>query len=129
MKLTSPAFEHNQPIPSHHTCDGNNVSPALEIANLPANTESLTLLVNDPDSPSGDFLHWKVVGIPASTTQVAEGTEPEGTAYANDFGQVGWGGPCPGSGIHRYVFTLTAVDEFGVEVDKAVLIGTYARQR
>lgn len=129
MTLTSPAFTDGQAIPAKYTCDGDNSSPPLEIQDIPEGTTHFTLKVDDPDSPSGHFLHWIVVEIPATTTVIKEGTEPEGKSGTNDFGKTGWGGPCPISGNHRYIFKLTAYDESGKDLAMAELMGTYQRQK
>ncbi len=128
MKLTSPAFKDGQAIPAKYTCDGDNISPPLHIEDAPVNTASFTLKVDDPDSPNGHFLHWILIEIPPTTTEITEGTEPDGKPGKNDFGQNGWGGPCPMQGNHRYVFTLTAYDTTGKDVAMAELTGTYQRQ-
>lgn len=127
MKLTSPAFGDGQAIPAKYTCDGQNISPPLEIRDVPESTASLTLKVDDPDSPNGQFLHWIIVEISPTTTIIKEGTEPDGKPGKNDFGNPGWGGPCPVHGNHRYVFKLTAYDETGDELESTQLIGTYQR--
>lgn len=127
MKLTSPAFEDGQSIPAKYTCDGDNISPPLHIEDVPVNTASFTLKVDDPDSPIGHFLHWIVVEISPTTIEIKEGTEPEGKPAKNDFGRTGWGGPCPMEGRHRYVFKLTAYDATGKDIAIAELTGTYQR--
>lgn len=145
MKLASPSFEQNGPIPSQYTCDGSNLQPALLIADAPANAVSLALIVDDPDAPSGDFVHWTVWNIPTSTTLLEEGQHPPGVEGMTGFGRAGWGGPCPPSGTHRYQFKLYALDATldldpsakksaleaamqGHILDQALLVGTYARQ-
>jgi Raf kinase inhibitor-like YbhB/YbcL family protein len=109
--LRSPAFEDGAPIPRRHTCEGEDVSPALEWIAPPAEARSLALVVEDPDAPGGTFTHWLVCGIEPEARGLAEGERPplEGR---NDFRRRGWRGPCPprGHGPHRYVFRLVALD-------------------
>src|SRR5436190_17916816 len=131
MTLSSPAFANNGAIPAKYTCDGANVSPPLTIAGVPTDAKSLALTVDDPDAPGGSFTHWLVWKIPPSTTAIAEG-QHLGTEEQNGFGKPGYGGPCPPSGLHHYVFTLYALaDEAPPAKGKAVaqtqLIGTYNR--
>ncbi len=111
MKLTSPAFEPNGPIPSQYTCDGQNVSPPLMIADVPPSAKSLALIVDDPDAPAGDWVHWLVWNIDPKTAEIGEGTVPAGAEQGRtDFGNNRWGGPCPPSGVHHYQFKLYALD-------------------
>ena len=111
MTLSSPAFAHNQTIPSKFTCDGADVSPPLEISDVPAAAKSLVLIVDDPDAPRGDWVHWTLWNIDPKTTQIEENSVPSGaTQGVTDFGQPGWGGPCPPNGNHRYFFKLYALD-------------------
>ncbi len=110
MKLTSPAFEHGGEIPSLFTCDGSDISPPLEISDVPKGTASLALVMDDPDAPGGTFDHWVVWNIPPGTGRIASGSEPQGVQGRTDFGRMGYGGPCPPSGTHRYVFKLYALD-------------------
>jgi Raf kinase inhibitor-like YbhB/YbcL family protein len=108
--LGSSAFRPGGAIPRRFTCDGADVSPALAWAGVPAGTASLVLLVDDPDA--GDFAHWVAYAIPAATTGLAEGAGTARSPLAqgtNDFGRVGYGGPCPPSGTHHYRFTLYAL--------------------
>jgi Raf kinase inhibitor-like YbhB/YbcL family protein len=120
MRLTSTAFEDGGTIPRRHTCDAEDVSPALAWAGTPAGTVSFALVVHDPDAPRGDWVHWVVYDIPGDFDGLPEGVGParalddlgEAAQGKNDFGRIGWGGPCPPPGKpHRYVFTLTALDE------------------
>ena len=119
MRLTSRAFEDGGTIARRYTCDAEDVSPALEWEGAPAGTVSFALVVHDPDAPRGDWVHWVIYDIPGDFDGLPEGVEParrpDGLGQAaqgkNDFGRIGWGGPCPPSGKpHRYVFTLTALD-------------------
>ena len=126
MNLTSPAFGNNQSIPAKYTCTGQNVSPPLQWSGVPAHTTSLALTVDDPDAPSGHFMHWDVTQIPPTTNAIPEGGRV-GVEGTNGFGKTGYGGPCPPSGEHRYVFTLKALDEGGQQLAEATLIGKYRR--
>jgi len=110
MKLKSSAFEHGGMIPSAYTCDGRDVSPPLEVTDVPPGTASLALVMDDPDAPGGTFDHWIVWNIPPETRVFPEGTEPSGVQGRTDFGKLGYGGPCPPSGVHRYMFRLYALD-------------------
>jgi Raf kinase inhibitor-like YbhB/YbcL family protein len=147
VKLTSPAFEHLAEIPKRFTCEGENVSPPLEWSNVPDSTQSLVLLVEDPDAPTGRFLHWAIWGISPSVTSLAEGeVPPDAKQGLNGFGLPGYGGPCPepGSGRHNFVFTLLALrsepdvaegaalvqlrrEVEGQVIERAVLAGTFGR--
>ena len=110
MKLTSPAFAHNEAIPSEFTCDSSDLSPPLSISDVPSNAKSLVLISDDPDAPVGTWDHWIVLNIPPSTNEISKGTEPQGTPGKNSWGRTGYGGPCPPSGTHRYFFKLYALD-------------------
>lgn len=111
--LSSPAFQAGGTIPRRFTCDGANVSPALDWDGAPADAVAMALLVDDPDARG--FSHWVVVDIPASPSGgLAEdaSTAPDAPAQGtNDFRRAGWGGPCPPSGTHRYRFALYALDQ------------------
>ena len=111
MKVTSSAFENNTKIPSRYTCDGENVNPPLTFEDLPENTQSLVLIVNDPDAPAGNWIHWILFNIPADTEILNENDVPTGALQGiNSFGDNNYGGPCPPSGTHRYIFKLFAID-------------------
>jgi Raf kinase inhibitor-like YbhB/YbcL family protein len=111
MKIESSAFSQNQAIPSKYTCDGADVIPPLRFSEIPSGAQSLALIVDDPDSPSGNFAHWVAWNIPADTKEILEGQVPAGAVQGkNDFGKTGYGGPCPGQGTHNYVFNLYALD-------------------
>jgi len=110
VKLSSSAFTDGGNIPSKYTCDGANVSPPLKISEVPEGTESLALVMDDPDAPMGTFDHWVVWNIPRETQEIQEGKEPQGIQGRTDFGRTGYGGPCPPSGTHRYKFKLYALD-------------------
>jgi Raf kinase inhibitor-like YbhB/YbcL family protein len=109
--LESSAIEPGQPIPSRYTCDGDDVSPPLRWANVPDEAQSLALLVDDPDAPDGVFTHWVAWGLDRGAGALGEGEAAPGEGR-NDFGRVGYRGPCPppGHGPHRYVFRLYALD-------------------
>src|SRR5512143_1241812 len=111
MTMTSPAFKHGESIPSRHTCDGADVSPALAIANVPAGAKSLALIMDDPDAPGGMWVHWVVWNIDPATKEIGENSFPAGAKQGmNDFRKAPYGGPCPPSGTHRYFFKLYALD-------------------
>lgn len=111
LSLKSLAFENNQKIPPKYTCDGENISPPLEITGVSEEAESLVLIVDDPDAPMGTWTHWTVWNISPETQAIAEGAVPEGAREGmTDFGRPGYGGPCPPSGTHRYFFKLYALD-------------------
>ncbi|MBI1934862.1 YbhB/YbcL family Raf kinase inhibitor-like protein [Candidatus Woesearchaeota archaeon] len=110
MKLASPSFTHNGSIPSEFTCDGSDLSPPLDISDVPANSKSLVLISDDPDAPAGTWDHWVVFNIPPSTNRILKGNEPKGIPGKNSWGRAGYGGPCPPSGTHRYFFRLYALD-------------------
>ena len=111
LELTSTAFGTGQPIPIQYTCDGTNHSPPLRWGEPPPGTRSFTLVIDDPDAPSGTFRHWGVYDIPASTRGIAAG-QSIGTEATNDTGALGYTGPCPprGNGVHHYHFKLFALD-------------------
>lgn len=150
--LKSTAFENGGRIPRQYTCDGKDISPGIFWTGVPERTASLALIVNDPDAPRGDWVHWVLFDMPASRRDLPEQVPPRdtveggGTHGLNDFGTLGWGGPCPPSGMHQYVFALHALDitlRLGArsmrdEVARAMqghtlgiarLIGKYARGR
>lgn len=109
MELTSPAFAHEATIPDRYTCDGSDISPPLQIDNIPTSTVSLALLVDDPDAPSGVWDHWVEFDIEPREI-IPESARNLGTGGNNSWGRTGYGGPCPPSGIHRYFFTVYALD-------------------
>jgi hypothetical protein len=106
--VSSPAFENGKFIPRKYTCDGDDVNPPLEIKNIPKETKSLALIVDDPDAPKGTWEHWTVWNIPP-TERIQENTVP-GVEGLNDFGRHSYGGPCPPFGTHRYFFKVYALD-------------------
>lgn len=111
MKLGSPIFQNNDGFPPAHTCDGAESSPPLEISGVPAAAESLALVLRDPDAPGGIFIHWILFGIPPKTEKIDTGEIPAGARQGKTTdGKIGYVGPCPPSGTHRYIFTLYALD-------------------
>jgi hypothetical protein len=116
LKLTSPAFPEGGAIPKQYTCDGKDVSPPLSWSGIPAGAKSLALVCDDPDAPSGVWVHWVAYNIPASTSGLPEALPARdeiaggGVQGKNDFRKTGYGGPCPPGGTHRYVFTVYALD-------------------
>jgi Raf kinase inhibitor-like YbhB/YbcL family protein len=112
LKIDSPAFKNEEPIPSQYTCEGANINPPLTIGDIPDETKSLALIMEDPDAPNGTFDHWLVWNIPV-TNRIEEKSDP-GIPGTNDFGKTGYGGPCPPTGTHRYFFRVYALD---VELD------------
>lgn len=116
IKVSSPAFRDGDFIPSRYTCDGEDISPEIRIEGVPANAKSLVLINDDPDAPMGTWDHWILYNIPPTTTVIPEGIKPEKTFPngmkhgVNSWGRVGYGGPCPPSGIHRYYFKVYALD-------------------
>ncbi|HEY7562918.1 MAG TPA: YbhB/YbcL family Raf kinase inhibitor-like protein [Gaiellaceae bacterium] len=118
--FTGGGVADGQPIDPRYTCDGDDVSPALAWAGVPAGTAELALVVEDPDAPGGTFTHWLVYGVDPSVTALPEGVPvradvagpPALRQGVNDMGAAGYGGPCPPGGEeHRYVFRLLALDE------------------
>ncbi len=116
MDLKSSAFEQSAMIPPKHTCDGQDVSPPLAWSDVPANTQSLALISDDPDAPRGTWVHWVAWNIPATARSLDENLPkrdslPNGIKQGTtDFRRIGYWGPCPPSGTHRYFFKLYALD-------------------
>lgn len=156
LSLSSPAFAHEAAMPARHSCDGGDVSPPLRWTGLPAGTQSLALIVDDPDAPDPaaprmTWVHWVLYNLPPTIDGLAEGVSaaqlPAGTREGvNDWGRTGYGGACPPVGRHRYFHKLYALDTVLPDLrepDKAqlmkameghvlahvALIGTYQRQR
>ncbi len=126
MTFSSTAFANNTSIPSDFTCDGQNLRPDLSWSNLPEGTVSLAIIVDDPDAPSGDFVHWTIWNIdPSKQNGISSELPSEATEGITGFGDSGWRGPCPPSGAHRYFFKLYALDSNLVlsgESTKATLV-------
>jgi Raf kinase inhibitor-like YbhB/YbcL family protein len=110
--LTSSAFQLNTMIPAQYTCNGADKSPPLTWNNIPAKTQSLVLIMQDPDTPQGVWTHWVLFNIPVNVTHLdASSPVPEGAANGiNSWNGLGYRGPCPPIGAHRYVFKLYAID-------------------
>lgn len=154
LGLTSPAFVHEGPIPTRHTCDAEDVSPALRWTGVPDGTASLALIVDDPDAPDPEapkttWVHWVLYNMPPDASELDEAVStgalpPSVREGMTDFGRAGWGGPCPPIGRHRYFFKLFALDAVlpdlhqptsaelqaamtGHVIEAAELMGTYQR--
>src|SRR5437667_6934147 len=111
MKITSSAFQEGGDIPSKFSRDGQDINPALRIEGTPSNAKSLLLIMDDPDAPVGLFTHWLVWNIDPKTTEIAENSVPKGAAQGmNDYPNLGYGGPQPPSGTHRYYFKIFALN-------------------
>lgn len=120
LTLSSSAFSPDSPIPRRHTCQGSDLSPPLAWRDVPATAQSLVLIVDDPDAPDPaaprmTWVHWLLYNLPADAAGLAEGVPaadlPAGTLEGiNDWGRVGYGGPCPPIGRHRYFHKLHALD-------------------
>ncbi len=152
MKLTSPAFTHNGPIPAKYTCEGADLAPVLEWEGVPDGTKGLALIVDDPDAPDPaapkmTWVHWLAFGVSPGTRSLPEGGAlPRGAKSGlNDWKRPGYGGPCPPIGRHRYFFKLYALDA-ELDLDRptkpqleaamkghilaqAELVGTYEKAR
>ena len=148
--LESPAFADGEPIHQDFTCDGSDVSPGLQWSGAPPSTRSFVIITDDPDAPVGTWVHWVYYDIPGSVTRLPESFPPDevpelgGAQGTNDFRRIGYGGPCPPSGTHRYIFTIYALDTVlglpagatkrqvlraaeGHILAQAELMGTYSR--
>jgi Raf kinase inhibitor-like YbhB/YbcL family protein len=117
VQLNTPAFKPGSDIPDEFTCDGSNISPALSWSAPPEGTQSFALVVEDPDAPGRTWIHWVLYDLRPTERGLPEGVEPKGTLPSgarqgrNDFGKIGYGGPCPPPGpSHRYYFRLYALD-------------------
>jgi Raf kinase inhibitor-like protein, YbhB/YbcL family len=149
--VESMSFKHGQSIPSQYTCDGQDVSPPLAWKNVPEKTISMVLICDDPDAPVGTWVHWVCYDIPAAVTSLPEGVPKADTLPAGgkqgitDFRSIGYGGPCPPSGTHRYFFKIYALDSMldlpagkskkdieramkGHIIGKGELMGTYSKK-
>ena len=150
MQLLSPAFKNGGEIPVKYTCDGADISIPLEFVDVPREAKSIVVIMDDPDAPMGVFVHWVIYDIPTTIQGLPEGIpnapELEGGIKQgiNDFGKIGYGGPCPPNGAHRYFIKAYALDrvldvEPGLSkhqilhligpyvLDGAELMGIYAR--
>ena len=116
MLLTSSAFGEGDMIPKQYTCDGKNISPPLAWRDIPRGTRSLALICDDPDAPGKTWVHWVIFNLPVGLEGLPELVPTEKTLGngarqgTNDFRRIGYGGPCPPAGIHRYYFKLYALD-------------------
>lgn len=116
IEVRSTAFAEGDRIPSDFTCDGADMSPPVEWANIPSGTKSIAILVEDPDAPSGNWSHWLAYDLPPSLRQLppgipaSKGLPAGGTQGRTDFGKMGYSGPCPPQGNHRYFFRVYALD-------------------
>lgn len=151
MKLMSSAFQQGKMIPQQYTCDGSDISPPLTWSDPPQGTQSFALIADDPDAPRGTWVHWVVWNIPATARSLEESVPRQESLATGakqgmtDFKKIGYGGPCPPSGTHRYFFKLYALDamlnlptgttkaEFekamqGHILGRAELMGTYQRK-
>ena len=116
MKLVSTAFKEGEAIPRQYTCDGIDISPPLEWSGTPKTAKTIAIIADDPDAPSGTWVHWVVYNLPAENIGLVENLPATESLKAGgfhgktDFGKVGYGGPCSPSGTHRYFFKVYAVD-------------------
>jgi Raf kinase inhibitor-like YbhB/YbcL family protein len=156
MTITSPVFRHEGAIPARHTCEGDDVSPPLMLGGVPTAAKSLALIVDDPDAPDPAapkrvWVHWVIYNLPPATKELPEGVRadalPAGTRVGkNDWGNAGYGGPCPPIGRHRYFHKLYALDTVladlnqpnkgalekamqGHIIGEATLMGTYQKAK
>ena len=126
LNITSGAFDHGAAIPRKYTCDGDNVSPPLAWSNVPGAAKELALILDDPDAPSGVFVHWVVYGLPATAagldqnTPATEKLQTGGVQGRNGFGNPGYGGPCPQAEniVTFFIYTLW-IPSLGLRRDKA----------
>jgi len=142
FSIGSPQFAHEQSIPAKYTCQGEDINPPLTIEGLPEGAKSLVLIVDDPDAPGGTWDHWVIWNI-APIENIQEDSAP-GEEGLNSWNRIGYGGPCPPSGTHRYFFKLYALDreldlpssadkrtvEAAMEghiISEAILIGLYKK--
>ena len=116
LELTSPSFRDGETVPVRHTCDGEDLSPALRWTGAPVETRTFALVCGDPDAPRGTWVHWLIWNLPADTIELSEGMPPRPELPSgarqglNDGGDLGYGGPCPPPGKpHRYFFSLYAL--------------------
>ena len=107
LRISSTMFRDNEPIPSRYTCDGENINPPLDIYQVPEETKSLAIIVDDPDAPAGTWVHWVMWNIPV--THHFKENEARGLQGLNDAGKHRYSGPCPPGGTHRYFFKIYAL--------------------
>jgi len=114
MNLSCPDFANNALMPEKFTCEGEGLSPEFIIEGIPPNAKALALIVDDPDAPGGDFVHWLVYNMPVKE-KIEENSSP-GTEGVNTLGETGYCSPCPPKGAHRYFFKIYALDtELGLD--------------
>ena len=146
MEIKSRAFKDGEYIPSRYTYDGENFNPPLEIYDIPQEAQSLAIVVDDPDAPSGMWVHWLLWNIPVDNHSIEENDPPKNTISGmNSFGKLEYGGPCPPFGTHRYFFKVYALNRElqlpegatkeelmnaieQCKIDSAQLIGLYSRR-
>ena len=151
FELKSTTFTSGELIPRKYTCDGEDISPQLEWGDSPENTQSFALICDDPDAPVGTWTHWVLYNVPAEMRVLPEAIPPDADLAdrsrhgKNSWGRLGYGGPCPPSGTHRYFFRLYALDRLldlvagaslkqllqameGHILAQAELMGRYTRQ-
>jgi len=123
IKITTRAFVPGGKIPGKYTCDGLDVSPPLAWTSVPEGTKTFAIICDDPDAPMGTWVHWVLFNLPADIQELPENIPPERELESgakqgmNDFRKIGYGGPCPPGGTHRYYFKLYALDtELDLEV-------------
>ncbi len=149
--VTSASFEEGKSIPKKHTCDGEDVSPRLAWTGVPDGAKSVAVICDDPDAPAGTWVHWVIYNLPADAGGLGENvppreTLPDGARQGkNDFGRIGYNGPCPPGGTHRYFFKVYALDSLldlpagatkaqlvrameGHVLAQGSLMGTYSRK-
>lgn len=146
FKITSLAFKSGTTIPAKYTCDGDSINPPLNISGVPESAKSLALIVDDPDAPSGTWIHWVAWNIDPKISEISEGIQNVGINGLNTRGNPSYGGPCPPDKEHRYFFKLYALDVNldipetsgasdliksmeGHIIDQVELIGLYDRKR
>ncbi|MBN1433550.1 YbhB/YbcL family Raf kinase inhibitor-like protein [Candidatus Fermentibacterales bacterium] len=149
--LMSSAFSDGEMIPELYTVDGTDISPPLEWSNPPEGTRSFALICDDPDAPAGTWVHWVIYNIDADVNQLEAGILPDPELFEgmlqgkNSWGRIGYGGPAPPSGTHRYFFRIYALSATldmqagvtkaelltameGFVLDEASLMGRYRRK-
>ncbi|MFQ5942571.1 MAG: YbhB/YbcL family Raf kinase inhibitor-like protein [Anaerolineales bacterium] len=150
FRLTSAAYQQAEAIPALHSCDGENISPRLTWTNPPSEPQSFALIFDDPDAPGGTWVHWVLFNLPPAARSLPEAIDPDpmlanGALHgSNSWNSIGYGGPCPPSGEHRYFLKLYALDvvldlEVGATKEQVLeameghilaqteLMGTYSR--
>lgn len=114
LSVVSPAFRSGEPIPRQFSCQGDDVSPPVQIGGVPQGAQALALVLDDPDAPGGTFTHWVAWNLPPDATSLPQGVDVRrlgGATAENDFGRDGYGGPCPPRGeTHRYFLRVFALE-------------------